>query len=189
MNKDEVNKLLKWEHESEDEMWLDFIGADYGHKPPEKLNSIKEDKTRHASNLLKLLKLDQDSIVPDLGSGIGFIAEFIADHVKHIHCADISGTFLNECKKNLKDKKNVDFHLIEYGNLDSLKNKSIKFVYAQAVFIHFNLFDMYIYLKAVYNLLPSGGQFLFDYSEIKYVDFSKESYFMKTLNLYLNDRI
>ena len=53
------------------------------------------------------------SRILDFGSGTGRLSKLIVDHVKEIICADISPLYLKDCKKNLKEYKNCQFHEIK----------------------------------------------------------------------------
>ncbi len=54
-----------------------------------------------------------DTKVLDFGSGTGRLAKIIVEDVKEYVCADISPLFLNDCKNNMKDYKNCQFHQIK----------------------------------------------------------------------------
>jgi cyclopropane fatty-acyl-phospholipid synthase-like methyltransferase len=94
--------------------------------------------------------------VIDLGSGCGFIADALAPDVAHLWCADISKSFLDYAKKVTQKHANVTCQQIEFGKLSGLPQVTAR--YSVAVFIHFNLYDCYLYLTQCYNCLESNGR-------------------------------
>ncbi len=71
----------------------------------------------------------------DLGCGTGRWAKLAADKVGVLHCIDASETVLKIARKNLKDKKNCQYHL---GSMEDvpLSNNSMDFGFSIGVLHH-----------------------------------------------------
>ena len=67
------------------------------------------------STLLRHYPFDKlsDSRILDFGSGTGRLAKLIAKYTKEYICADISPLYLRDCKKELREYENCQFHEIE----------------------------------------------------------------------------
>jgi cyclopropane fatty-acyl-phospholipid synthase-like methyltransferase len=50
------------------------------------------------------LELAPTDHVLDLGSGMGFIAEFVAPEVRWLYCAEISDNYVSECRARLSKR-------------------------------------------------------------------------------------
>jgi cyclopropane fatty-acyl-phospholipid synthase-like methyltransferase len=185
---DLTERIYDWEKETEEELFFLLIGNDYGKNPKAELERIRLDKVRDAKFICAQLGLNRESIVLDLGSGMGFVADYMATVAKEVHCADISRTFLGICQKTLAHRKNTFFYHIPYADLSTLAGKNIQFVYALGVFIHFNLFDIHFYLEELYKLLPSGGKVLLDFAAADHIDFSESSHYTQTAKCYRENR-
>ena len=60
-------------------------------------------------------------------------------------------------------------------------------IYALAVFIHFNIYDIAIYLESIYSILKPGGKFLFDFLDADYLELDDEV-FNRHKNRYMLDK-
>lgn len=168
-----------------------YIGRDYSVYGGNSLDLIKKQKIIEAESIRNYLDLTKDDIVMDLGPGFGYIAEGIAPHVKRLLCVDISKSFLDKSKQELYAHKNVTFHHIKYGNFKMFRAVKVNAIYAMAVMIHFNVYDIYIYLKELYDCLDSSGKILFDFLEIeefKLDNDEKIKFFRRHAEYYSQDR-
>ena len=101
--------------------------------------------------------LPENPIGFDLGCGSGRWAMLVADKVGHLDCIDPSEKALNVAKKNLSDKKNVDF-LLASVDLIPLPDNSQDFGYSLGVLHHIP--DTSSALNACVNKLKPGAPFL-----------------------------
>jgi cyclopropane fatty-acyl-phospholipid synthase-like methyltransferase len=163
------------------------VGKTYGENPLDNVAEIRNAKTYEADNIVKLLSLTKTDTVVDLGSGCGFIARALAPKVKKLYCLDISQDFLNYCKQETHQNNNVECHVIGYANFAPLNNQPINAIYATALFIHFNLYDMYHYIKACYDCLAPGGRLLFDFLNLQRLNIEDDT-FKRHATAYLNNR-
>jgi len=136
-----------WDFVEKRELLYALVGYDFGMEPEKRLDEIREYKAKESNFLLHALKLTKDDVVLDLGSGCGFIARVAAPLCKQLYCLDISSEFLRFAQDELAQFRNVGFHRMPFGNLHFLDDKKITKGYANAVFIHFNFFDVVIYLR------------------------------------------
>jgi hypothetical protein len=183
-------RMTRWEvdPESRNALLIRCVGHDYGPNPIERLDDIRRDRMRYASTIAEWLSIDTNDIVLDLGSGCGFMGRAIAPTVRHLHCADISPKFLAFCADELSEFPNVTTHLVPYGDLSSLRGAGITKIYSSAVFIHFNFYDIVIYLNALNEILPIGGMVFFDFLDPAGLTKARQSLFHRHLSYYFDDR-
>jgi ubiquinone/menaquinone biosynthesis C-methylase UbiE len=177
-----------WDFVEKRELLYALVGYDFGMEPETKLDEIRVFKKKESAFLLHALKFTPEDVVLDLGSGCGFIARVVAPLCRQIYCLDISSEFLRFASEELAEFKNVGFHRMPYGNLHYLDNKKITKGYANAVFIHFNFFDVVVYLREIYRILAPGGLFLFGLSNTDCLDIHNDRYFSLVLSNYVKDR-
>lgn len=163
-----------------------YIGRTYGENPHDRVDEIRIIKSHEAKNIIELLSLTKHDTVVDLGSGCGFIARALAPQVDKLYCLDISQDFLSYCKHETEHNSNVECHLIEYADLSPLQDLNITAIYSTALFIHFNLYDVYHYINACYNHLPVGGRLMFDFLNSQKLDIT-DSTFKRHSTAYLNN--
>jgi cyclopropane fatty-acyl-phospholipid synthase-like methyltransferase len=182
--------MTRWEvdPESRNGLLIRCVGHDYGPNPIERLDDIRRDRMRYASTIAEWLSIDPNDIVLDLGSGCGFMGRAIAPVVRHLHCADISPKFLAFCTEELAEFPNVTTHLVSYADLSSLRSAGITKIYSSAVFIHFNFYDIVIYLNALSEILPIGGTVFFDFLDPAGITKARQSLFHRHLSYYFLDR-
>ena len=157
-----------------------YVGQTYS-----SLEEVAVAKSNESSYIKDYLDINSNDNVMDIGQGHGFIASFIAPHCNKLTCVDISNSFLQQSKKLLENFDNVEHALIKHGNLSAF-NKLDK-VYALAVFIHFNIYDIAIYLESIYSVLKSGGKFLFDFLDADYLQ-PDDEVFTRHKNRYMLDK-
>ena len=166
----------QWNSTSSNELIRKYVG-----KTHSTLENVKQAKQIEANYIKEHLQLNAESVVMDLGPGGGFIASYIAPCVKHLHCVDISQTFLDRSKEVLRDYENVSYHLIDYGKID--QGYKVDAIYCVAVMIHFNIYDIAIYLASLYDVLNDGGKLLFDFYDADHLD-PTDSVFKRHLQCY-----
>lgn len=177
-----------WNSNSKDELFKLCVGQTYGVNPVDNLSLIKENKGHEAYNLNKILNFNTTHKVVDLGSGCGFIAAKIAPLVDRLYCLDIDENFLNYCKEENQNLTNVHYALIKYGDLSILNDKQIDIIYATAVFIHFNLYDLVIYLEQCYKYLSVNGKLLFNFLNSKMLKIDNTT-FQRHTKRYMDDPV
>ena len=136
------------------------IGTIFGIVPTDHLEQILQLKAYESQRIKKYLLLKKTDTVIDLGVGPGFIADYLANEVEHIHCVDINSDFIQLAKSTLRHRANVTYHLIQHGKLDTVPMVSA--IYANGVFMLFNHYDIYQYLIECYRVLTINGRMMFD---------------------------
>lgn len=174
-----------WESKDLSRLLNLLVGQTYGTDAVSQLDIIEQTKYFESQNIKQYLNLTPQDTVIDLGSGCGFIANFIASEVDHIHCVDISQSFLDYAKKVTEKHTNISYYQIDFGKLEKLPQ--VTAIYSVAVFIHFNLYDCYLYLTQCYNCLQSNGRMLFDLLNDKYLDTASPTWQRHTTR-YLENR-
>jgi cyclopropane fatty-acyl-phospholipid synthase-like methyltransferase len=175
-----------WDSDTLSDLFRLCVGKTYGDNPLEKLDEIRTVKNYEANNINELIGFTKDDVVADLGSGCGFIARYIAPKVKTLHCLDIDNNFLEYCKIETATSANVAHHLIKYADLSVLHDKQLTVIYSTALFIHFNLYDIYNYLAACYACLDTNGRVLFDFLDANRLNISSDL-FKRHNQRYLED--
>ncbi len=148
--------LLKrpWEHRTRHDQQLALAG-------PTSREEYLATRYAAAEELVRLLKITEESRGFELGSGEGIVAREVASSCHRLDCADISRSFLKMAKKVCSDRKNIKFYLIENDYLDFLPQGHFDFGYSLNVFIHFETYQVYHYLISIRKLLKKGGVFFF----------------------------
>jgi len=164
-----------------------YIGKSYGTRPSERIDEIRAAKKSESRYVAKTLELTDSDVVLDLGPGCGFIAKEIAPTVSSLHCLDISSSFLDFCKEELAECKNVSLHLMDYADMSSVVDARVNKIYALALFIHFNLYDFYHYLTSCHKVLIPKGRLLFDFLDDQYFDVEQDVW-QRHSALYKQDR-
>jgi len=122
------------------------------------MNDIRRDRKIHAERIMHFLDINENDVVVDFGSGVGFIAEWIAPRAQKVFCLDIGQHHIDYTRNYLRAHANVECHLIEYANLSSLIGRGVTKFYASAVFIHFCLWDIAIHLRRIHEIIAPRGK-------------------------------
>lgn len=186
--KDKGANPSKWEFRDRKALLYALVGNDFGPDPESRLDEIREYKKNEAKFLLQALELRAQDRVLDLGSGFGFIARVTAPLVERLWCVDISNEFLECARQELREFCNVQLEQMGFADLRFLAGKGINKGYANAVFIHFNFFDITLYLRELFAILEPGGIFVFGMSDSDSLDIRSDRYFEVVLEKYKEHR-
>jgi cyclopropane fatty-acyl-phospholipid synthase-like methyltransferase len=132
---------------------------------PSDISLIAQSRYDRADRIAQLIGLEPRDVVLDLGSGMGFMAERLAPRVHWLHCADVSATYMEDCRKRVGHMRNVETNVVPYGDLSALEAKGVSKAYSALLFIHFNFYDLTYYLREVNRILNMGGLFFFDFND------------------------
>ncbi len=106
--------------------------------------------------LKKGLDKFRDSIMLDLGCGMGRMTEFMADDFQQVCGVDISDTMIESARKRLAGKNNVELKLAQ-GNSIPYPNNHFNLVFSYSVFQHFPTEKMIKEnLEEIYRVLKPG---------------------------------
>jgi cyclopropane fatty-acyl-phospholipid synthase-like methyltransferase len=137
-------------------------GTAFGTDVDEALVKLREFKNSEALISAEDLMLTADDVVAEIGSGYGFWATATSPLVRRVVCLDISPDLLELCRQEVAGRPNVECRLMAPGDLSTLESSGVTKVYAAGVFIHFNLYDIVIYLRQLFDVLPPGGRVMFN---------------------------
>lgn len=147
-------------------MLVSLVGHRFGECPEERLDEIRADRTRYARRFISMAGLEPSDTVLDLGSGCGFGTSVIARHASQVIACDISPAYLEFARGECADSNNIDFKQISSRNLAPIADRSIDKVISMAVFIHLNLYDIYLYFEEFSRILKPGGKVLIDFANM-----------------------
>lgn len=164
------------------------IGMDFGPEPEKELASIRLARAKLGKDIVYRMGLGSDDVVAEVGSGCGFVALGVAEIVRKVYCLDISPDFMTLCRNETAATANVECHLVEYADLSVLEGRDVTAVYAIAVFIHFNFYDMYHYMAELGRILKPGGKLYIDIADGEAIDVNSAAVFQSHAGQYLRDR-
>jgi ubiquinone/menaquinone biosynthesis C-methylase UbiE len=144
-----------WEVETDEEMLLALAG----HATRE---AYLENRRERAAEVIDLCRIGPAQRGFEIGSGDGTVAKMLSTRCQSLDCTDISSSFLAVAQRNCAECGNISFHQIGSDYLAFLPSDTYDFGFALHVFIHFNAYDIYHYLRDVRRILRHGGSFLCD---------------------------
>ena len=103
--------------------------------------------------------LSPESVVLDLGCGLGKIARHLAPHCRELYAADVSAVYLARAKKYLGGFPNVKMQIVNGKMLSPFRDSEFDVVYSMGVFVHIRKRDVPTYFREVYRVLKGGGVF------------------------------
>lgn len=138
------------------------IGPKYGQDPEARLEEIRENRYRYGKKICRFLKVNENDIVMDIGSGCGFVSRAASEIAREVHCLDISEDFLEFTRLELSQYPNTQFHKIDYAKFADISDQYASKVFSTAVFIHFNYYDILFYMIEINRVLQTDGLFFVD---------------------------
>ena len=163
--------MSKWEAQDEKYALQLLVGDYFGDRPEDKLDVIRSAKKNRAAYLCKKMGCDKESVALEIGSGMGFTSKHVAEEVKHLYCCDISASLLNLAKKECSGISNIEFIKIEKEPATfSFQDEFFDFIYADAVFIHLNLYDIFWYFSEFQRLVKRRGKVFINVKNASNID-------------------
>jgi ubiquinone/menaquinone biosynthesis C-methylase UbiE len=111
-----------------------------------------------------LLHYDSQDIILDIGSGPGYLAAFLKDRAKEIHCLDTSQRYLDMCKDKLVGHNNVFVYKLDddnYTDLSFLKDKTFSIIICQSVIQYYkDIIEVERLIEEVWRVALPGARFL-----------------------------
>jgi cyclopropane fatty-acyl-phospholipid synthase-like methyltransferase len=174
-----------WEADDLKRLLTLLVGHTYGTDPMAQLDTIRQAKFYEAQHIIQSLSLKEEDQVIDLGAGCGFIAEHVAPKVSYLNCVDISESFLKYNRLVNRHNNNISYYNIPFADMSAVPKANA--IYSVAVFIHFNLYDCYLYLQQCYNCLQDNGRLWFNFLNDQALDTTADRWQRHTAR-YLKDR-
>ncbi|MCW8926734.1 MAG: class I SAM-dependent methyltransferase [Xanthomonadales bacterium] len=147
------------------EMLVALVGFRFGTEPETRLDEIREEREAYAGRFLKMAGVGSDDTVLELGSGCGFGTRAVAKMAKKVLACDISEAYLTYARQELEGIDNIEFHHVQSRDLNAIADHSVDKIVSISVFIHFNLYDIYLYFLEFKRVLKNGGRVVFDFAD------------------------
>lgn len=147
------------------EMLIALIGFRFGTEPETRIDEIRAERQAYADGFLKLAGVGSDHTVLELGSGCGFGTRALALRAQKVLACDISEAYLAFARQELDDLSNIEFHHVASRDLAAIPDDSIDRIISISVFIHFNLYDIYLYFLEFKRVLKNRGRVVFDFAD------------------------
>jgi len=147
------------------DMLIALVGFRFGTEPEKHVDEIRKERQAYADGFLKLAGVGADDSVLELGSGCGFGTRALALRANRVLACDISEAYLLFARQELEGQDNIEFHHVASRDLSSFADNSIDKIVSISVFIHFNLYDIYLYFTEFKRILKPGGRVVFDFAD------------------------
>lgn len=133
--------------------------------------TVEESGRQTAERLRQFVK--SDSVVLDLGCGLGRVAKYMAPFCKSLYAADASSSYCLRAKNHLKNLPNVNVVKVDGKSLISFADDMFDFAYSLGVLVHVKKEVAERYLREVQRILKIGGVFYFHlpHPEIRFPPF------------------
>lgn len=105
--------------------------------------------------------IEPNSIVLDIGCGIGRVEKFLAPYCKEIYGVDVSKRMIAFAKKRLKGISNVFCFKNNGNSLALFPDEKFDFVFSVLTLQHLPKEDVYLYAKETYRTLKPKGRAYF----------------------------
>ena len=102
-----------------------------------------------------------DSVVLDLGAGIGRVARAVAPHCRRIVLVDVSGSMLRRARRAFRGVANADFVKTTGSSLSAIDDATVDVVYSFLVLQHIEREDVIRYFDEIRRILKPHGVFRF----------------------------
>lgn len=119
-------------------------------------------------------KLNPDRIV-ELACGHGRHVPQYLEKAEQIVLVDIVDKNIDFCKKRFQSEKKIGYYVNNGHDLEKLETEKYTAVFTYDAMVHFEMMDVYSYLKETRRILEPGGRALFHHSnntEDYRIDFS-----------------
>jgi ubiquinone/menaquinone biosynthesis C-methylase UbiE len=176
--------MKKWESNDTVGLLNLMVGDEFGENPAERIDVIRSAKAESARSICEILGIEKDSVVLEIGSGMGFTSKHVAKRAKYLHCCDISDSFINFARNECMDVENISFRKLGFPRCLDFEENYFDIVYSDAVFIHLNLYDIFLYFSEFKKVVKNSGIVAFNIMNPSKIETKK---LVQMVNLYKND--
>ena len=110
-------------------------------------------------------RLDLSNVI-ELACGRGRHVEKYYNDAKKITLVDVLDKNISICKDRYKDYSNISYYVNNGHDLSELNDNTYSALFTYDAMVHFEMFDIYDYLKETYRVLIRGGKALFHHSNL-----------------------
>jgi ubiquinone/menaquinone biosynthesis C-methylase UbiE len=103
------------------------------------------------------------SVILEIGPGAGRWTEVLVNLANSLVLVDISEKCLDLCRERFKNYNNIRYILTE-GDLDTIQDNSIDFIWSYDVFVHINPTNIRTYLRSMQRILRAQGHGIIHHS-------------------------
>ncbi len=111
--------------------------------------------------------LDLDNVI-ELACGKGRHVRKYQENTGHIVLVDILQKNIDACKERFKENPKISYYCNNGYNLEELEDKQYSALFCYDAMVHFEMMDIYRYLKDIYRVLRHGGMALLHHSNNTY---------------------
>lgn len=108
-------------------------------------------------------KLDLDNVI-ELAAGRGRHVKMYESRAGHIVLVDILQKNIDYCKERFRDSKKIDYYCNNGYNLSQLRYNEYTALFTYDAMVHFEMMDIFEYLKDIHRVLKKGGMALLHHS-------------------------
>lgn len=110
--------------------------------------------------------IDADSVVVDIGCGIGRIAQYVAPVCRVLWAVDVSDAMLERARRRMASLDNVRYAICEDTHVPAIGDGSVDFVYSILVLQHLEREDAFLLLEDIRRMLRPGGRAFFTWPSL-----------------------
>ncbi len=108
-------------------------------------------------------KMNLDNVI-ELAAGRGRHMQMYEAKANHIVLVDILQKNIDFCKERFKGNRKIDYYCNNGYNLSELKDNEYSALFTYDAMVHFEMMDIFEYLKDIHRVLRKGGMALFHHS-------------------------
>lgn len=108
-------------------------------------------------------RLDLDNVI-ELAVGRGRHVPMYEAKANHIVLVDILQKNIDFCRERFKDNNKIEYYCNNGYNLSELQDNQYSALFTYDAMVHFEMMDIFEYLKDIHRVLRKGGMALFHHS-------------------------